>query len=128
MVSSFRIDPSAYLKKAARLLRSQRAYRPVPYLVSNAYRPLPSRRAPPRWMRALLLGQFLKSAKASHQREMELQDCSGPLQTLACEALVEPSSRLPGKERNNSSNVRSEEHTSELQSHLNLVCRLLLEK
>ena len=24
--------------------------------------------------------------------------------------------------------VRSEEHTSELQSHLNLVCRLLLEK
>src|SRR5260370_26040089 len=27
-----------------------------------------------------------------------------------------------------SSEVRSEEHTSELQSHLNLVCRLLLEK
>src|SRR5690242_21478005 len=26
------------------------------------------------------------------------------------------------------SNVRSEEHTSELQSHVNLVCRLLLEK
>src|SRR5260370_19232132 len=26
------------------------------------------------------------------------------------------------------SNDRSEEHTSELQSHLNLVCRLLLEK
>src|SRR5260370_30653422 len=28
----------------------------------------------------------------------------------------------------NSIGVRSEEHTSELQSHLNLVCRLLLEK
>src|SRR5260370_42504683 len=27
-----------------------------------------------------------------------------------------------------SQDVRSEEHTSELQSHLNLVCRLLLEK
>src|SRR5260370_23342360 len=27
-----------------------------------------------------------------------------------------------------STSVRSEEHTSELQSHLNLVCRLLLEK
>src|SRR5260370_32625970 len=26
------------------------------------------------------------------------------------------------------SEIRSEEHTSELQSHLNLVCRLLLEK
>src|SRR5260370_4893619 len=28
----------------------------------------------------------------------------------------------------NHKNKRSEEHTSELQSHLNLVCRLLLEK
>src|SRR4030066_1081812 len=34
-------------------------------------------------------------------------------------------SPMVGKERLNS---RSEEHTSELQSHLNLVCRLLLEK
>src|SRR5260370_26048337 len=32
-----------------------------------------------------------------------------------------PPARLPGQSR-------SEEHTSELQSHLNLVCRLLLEK
>src|SRR5260370_20216203 len=32
---------------------------------------------------------------------------------------------LPGRPGNGS---RSEEHTSELQSHLNLVCRLLLEK
>src|SRR5260370_38326954 len=32
-----------------------------------------------------------------------------------------PSPRLNGEDR-------SEEHTSELQSHLNLVCRLLLEK
>src|SRR5260370_30144493 len=30
--------------------------------------------------------------------------------------------------RGPSRNSRSEEHTSELQSHLNLVCRLLLEK
>src|SRR5260370_32565079 len=30
--------------------------------------------------------------------------------------------------RPNSRGLRSEEHTSELQSHLNLVCRLLLEK
>src|SRR5690242_11394101 len=29
---------------------------------------------------------------------------------------------------NNRDNIRSEEHTSELQSHVNLVCRLLLEK
>src|SRR5690242_21001903 len=30
--------------------------------------------------------------------------------------------------RRNLRDVRSEEHTSELQSHVNLVCRLLLEK
>src|SRR5438477_9033408 len=38
---------------------------------------------------------------------------------------------LPGmttSERIKSQEVRSEEHTSELQSHVNLVCRLLLEK
>src|SRR5260370_19750977 len=34
-------------------------------------------------------------------------------------------SQRPRRPRKNS---RSEEHTSELQSHLNLVCRLLLEK
>src|SRR5438477_4889341 len=33
-----------------------------------------------------------------------------------------------GCRRVNLSNRRSEEHTSELQSHVNLVCRLLLEK
>src|SRR5260370_11178415 len=42
------------------------------------------------------------------------------------DAKVEPSSRIC----DTGSHVlqRSEEHTSELQSHLNLVCRLLLEK
>src|SRR5688572_31032149 len=33
-----------------------------------------------------------------------------------------------GTERNSDGTVRSEEHTSELQSQSNLVCRLLLEK
>src|SRR5438034_5402600 len=32
------------------------------------------------------------------------------------------------RSRSNKSSVRSEEHTSELQSHSDLVCRLLLEK
>src|SRR2546430_6281262 len=35
---------------------------------------------------------------------------------------------LPLKPRPSTSNCRSEEHTSELQSQSNLVCRLLLEK
>src|SRR5690242_21197730 len=38
-----------------------------------------------------------------------------PLESAAC-----PGGRVAGR--------RSEEHTSELQSHVNLVCRLLLEK
>src|SRR5260370_31057211 len=45
--------------------------------------------------------------------------------------LIEPRFEIEagGKEQpGNGSEVRSEEHTSELQSHLNLVCRLLLEK
>src|SRR5260370_25334593 len=40
---------------------------------------------------------------------------------------VEPSCQLKGSPAL-STQQRSEEHTSELQSHLNLVCRLLLEK
>src|SRR5260370_4974345 len=35
---------------------------------------------------------------------------------------------VPGHTPGHLMYVRSEEHTSELQSHLNLVCRLLLEK
>src|SRR5260370_733356 len=36
--------------------------------------------------------------------------------------------RVPSAKRRAPRFLRSEEHTSELQSHLNLVCRLLLEK
>src|SRR5260370_28556536 len=39
--------------------------------------------------------------------------------------IVRPSST---RSDDNEQRLRSEEHTSELQSHLNLVCRLLLEK
>src|SRR5260370_23827281 len=43
---------------------------------------------------------------------------------------VPPPSPLPtcGRRSGLDGTTRSEEHTSELQSHLNLVCRLLLEK
>src|SRR5260370_30679896 len=48
------------------------------------------------------------------------------------DAVLMPDGREPvqGRRavRNKRSKSRSEEHTSELQSHLNLVCRLLLEK
>src|SRR6266480_929121 len=41
---------------------------------------------------------------------------------------VQSSSSAAIEERAISPRLRSEEHTSELQSHVNLVCRLLLEK
>src|SRR2546430_17291608 len=44
------------------------------------------------------------------------------------ESAPSATSEPPVKSRAVGSNVRSEEHTSELQSQSNLVCRLLLEK
>src|SRR5260370_31518356 len=47
---------------------------------------------------------------------------SSPVQRLTCRWRPVPATKILGARE------RSEEHTSELQSHLNLVCRLLLEK
>src|SRR5690606_39764592 len=48
---------------------------------------------------------------------------------LVAEPLVlEAALRIRAEQRRRSSVIRSEEHTSELQSRENLVCRLLLEK
>src|SRR5260370_20637131 len=44
------------------------------------------------------------------------------------ELFLKNGNRVYGVEPNTEMRLRSEEHTSELQSHLNLVCRLLLEK
>src|SRR5207237_7760166 len=44
------------------------------------------------------------------------------------DAVSAPTIRESASGRSTPSHRRSEEHTSELQSHLNLVCRLLLEK
>src|SRR5260370_14859990 len=49
-----------------------------------------------------------------------------PSSTLGCASAT--CRRSPRSTRDCWHSSRSEEHTSELQSHLNLVCRLLLEK
>src|SRR5260370_22320740 len=54
-----------------------------------------------------------------------------PYTTLFRSMRLDPNSRMTlmaGDVMPNAEFARSEEHTSELQSHLNLVCRLLLEK
>src|SRR5260370_22640655 len=50
------------------------------------------------------------------------------VQTMELRLLVEPGSAANLEGAVIDLDPRSEEHTSELQSHLNLVCRLLLEK
>src|SRR5690242_21472449 len=47
---------------------------------------------------------------------------------LGSDLLRHPNYRSPLHRRWSNVRMRSEEHTSELQSHVNLVCRLLLEK
>src|SRR5260370_22622761 len=46
----------------------------------------------------------------------------------ACQRAHSAALAEAGQHRLHGGQLRSEEHTSELQSHLNLVCRLLLEK
>src|SRR5438105_6175593 len=64
-----------------------------------------------------------------HRRGRERQDPPRPRSGEPCGAAV-PRRRCLGGARppGNAVGVRSEEHTSELQSRVDLVCRLLLEK
>src|SRR5690606_41463487 len=52
----------------------------------------------------------------------------GPARTLACDSLLVSGGWTPSLHLFSHTRGRSEEHTSELQSRENLVCRLLLEK
>src|SRR5260221_6582454 len=47
---------------------------------------------------------------------------------IMCSRFLEAAARQPELTNSLQGKVRSEEHTSELQSHSDLVCRLLLEK
>src|SRR5438477_9764402 len=60
-------------------------------------------------------------------------DCFVSTIPVPCESPCSPARRAGEthahyRDRNGAHEARSEEHTSELQSHVNLVCRLLLEK
>src|SRR2546422_1498777 len=51
-----------------------------------------------------------------------------PASSASTGTSTNPRAKTPGSRRSRSRTPRSEEHTSELQSRLHLVCRLLLEK
>src|SRR2546428_3294877 len=65
-----------------------------------------------------------------HQVELDIQDLLELLgaERLEADDLVEPVHELGGELALRRFDARSEEHTSELQSRSDLVCRLLLEK
>src|SRR5260370_27946454 len=65
------------------------------------------------WFRDYLRRKIIASVEDSTGGKVELEKFSFDLRTVTIDGFVIQ---------------RSEEHTSELQSHLNLVCRLLLEK
>src|SRR5687768_6240387 len=69
-----------------------------------------------KWSIKEVLGHLIDSAANNHQRFVRAQFTDDPV--------------FPGYEQEKWVNAqrRSEEHTSELQSRLHLVCRLLLEK
>src|SRR5260370_5501987 len=70
------------------------------------------------------------TANCTTRRRAEVADCTTlPSTASSAHSAAPPSSNpiMPAL-RGSTANLRSEEHTSELQSHLNLVCRLLLEK
>src|SRR5260370_29643296 len=72
-----------------------------------------------------LVGCGYAAADRLHRlaRERQTQACSA--RSLGAKEWLKNSLQILGRDTNS---LRSEEHTSELQSHLNLVCRLLLEK
>src|SRR5260370_30593768 len=73
----------------------------------------------------------LKASAASASTSIASK-AAPPPQFASCRAEFQPFANSTCQLRSNhwriSREARSEEHTSELQSHLNLVCRLLLEK
>src|SRR5690242_21549905 len=76
-------------------------------------------RRPPRSTLFPYTTLFRSSSTSSSRRTPSRPSCAVAVR----QALVGPI-----RERTDSARFRSEEHTSELQSHVNLVCRLLLEK
>src|SRR5260370_27198959 len=63
----------------------------------------------------------------SHSDGAFLEDAAEALLAL-CQLAGDASLLVAHRARREPGALRSEEHTSELQSHLNLVCRLLLQK
>src|SRR5690242_14036582 len=82
--------------------------------------------------RGLSRKQLAASSGVSERYLAQLEAGQGNISVLLLRqiatALDRPLTELLAEESDEAVELRSEEHTSELQSHVNLVCRLLLEK
>src|SRR5256886_8724291 len=100
---------------------SMRKLRSLSSASTTKYSPLPSRAVVPIWLTfPPITNVGSRCAAASTEATIEV------VVVLPCA----PATAIPYFNRISSANIsaRSEEHTSELQSQSNLVCRLLLEK
>src|SRR5260221_4851839 len=68
---------------------------------------------------------LFRSHRISRWRKRFIQECA---RSTTHRRALKPASRLIALASSPRGRIRSEEHTSELQSHSDLVCRLLLEK
>src|SRR5260370_16963186 len=74
---------------------------------------------------------ILERALALAPKRITLHVANRPIREIIAELTNQTGYKFAGLENQGGESdkqVRSEEHTSELQSHLNLVCRLLLQK
>src|SRR5687768_17863777 len=83
-------------------------------------------RSPATWARARARAMRAQAMRAQATRAREAAMATARAGSPPTRGLAQPQSWQPGSPAGDG--PRSEEHTSELQSRLHLVCRLLLEK
>src|SRR5256885_17246569 len=74
------------------------------------------------------LSEYFIYAAVAPQRDVIRQEENGSFMAVVLSGQIAVERQQPWGERMRLAQTRSEEHTSELQSPCNLVCRLLLEK
>src|SRR5260370_38457247 len=82
-------------------------------------------RRPPRSTLFPYTTLFRSAVRDEFHHPVKVESARGAAEENRAERRKRPLAKVTGRE---AGGKRSEEHTSELQSHLNLVCRLLLEK
>src|SRR5438105_7910883 len=80
------------------------------------------------WLQQLRLPPLLSSRRVPASKRRRRQRRMLPLSLISIGQPSRKASRLFARWIRRANNLRSEEHTSELQSRVDLVCRLLLEK